>query len=98
MEKARRVTNDLSTYRSIGLTADSVKFTAVQAEGLVNLWIVPEGDAAKATRLSTGNVGFYASPGNNVAWMPDGRLLFTSTEGGNQDIWISDAAGTIGNN
>ena len=91
--KARRVTNDLSTYRSIGLTADSIKFTAVQAEGLVNLWIVPEGDAAKATRLSTGNVGFYASAGNNVAWMLDGRLLFTSTEGGNQDIWISNAEG-----
>jgi eukaryotic-like serine/threonine-protein kinase len=91
--KARRVTNDLSSYRAIGLTADGKKFSTVQAQGLVNLWIVPGGDATKATRLQTGNVGFYSTGGNNVTWLTDGRLVFASNEGGDQDIWVMDADG-----
>jgi Tol biopolymer transport system component len=54
---------------------------------------VPEGNAAKAVRLPTGNVGFYASAGNNVAWTPDGRLVFISNEGGNRDVWVMDSDG-----
>lgn len=86
---ARRVTNDLSTYRAIGLTQDGKKFTTVQAQGLVNLWVVPDGEAAKGYRLPTGNVSFYASTGNHVAWTPDGRIVFVSNEGGNANIWIT---------
>lgn len=90
----RRVTNDLGTYRSIGLTQDGKTFTTVQAQGLVNLWVAPEGDVAKASRLPTGNVSFYSSSGNNVSWTPDGRIVFVSTEGGNPNIWITKPDGS----
>jgi serine/threonine protein kinase len=89
----RRVTNDLNQYRAIGLTQDGKKFTTVQAQGLVNLWVAPEGNAAKAVRLPTGNVTFYSSIGNNVAWTGDGRVVFVTNEGGNVDIWIADRDG-----
>ena len=89
----RRVTNDLSTYRAIGLTQDGKKFTTVQAQGLVNLWVVPNGDTAKGSRLSTGNVSFYSAYGNNIAWTPDGAIVFVSTEGGNANIWITKPEG-----
>jgi Tol biopolymer transport system component len=91
--QARRVTNDLGSYRAIGLTADGKKFCTVQAEGLVNVWVVPGGDATKAIRLPTGNVGFYSSAGNSLSWTPDGRIVFASTEGGAQDIWLTDPDG-----
>jgi serine/threonine protein kinase/Tol biopolymer transport system component len=92
--KARRVTNDLNPYRAIGLTADSRKFTTVQAQGLVNLYVVPGGDASKAVRLGTGNVGFYGTGGNSVAWTPDGHIAVTSTEdSGVPDIWFMDQNG-----
>jgi Tol biopolymer transport system component len=91
--KARRVTNDLSTYRALGLTADGKKLSTIQAEGLVNLWVVPDGDAGKAIRLPTGNIGFYSPAGNNLSWTPDGRIAFASNEGGNQDIWLTDPDG-----
>ena len=91
----RRVTNDLVQYRAIGLTQDGKKFTTVQAHGLLNLWVAPEGNAEKAVRLPTGNVSFYTPPGNNVAWTRDGRIVFVTNEGGNADIWITD---TDGNN
>ena len=89
----RRVTNDLNQYRAIGLTQDGTKFTTVQAQGLVNLWVAPEGNAEKAVRLPTGNVSFYSSSGNNVSWTGDGRIVFVTNEGGNADIWMADRDG-----
>ena len=91
--RARRVTNDLGTYRSIALTHDGKTFTTVQAQGLVNLWVMPEGNSAKANRLPTGNIGFYSSAGNNLSWTPDGRIVFVSNEGGIADVWIADPDG-----
>jgi Tol biopolymer transport system component len=91
--RVRRVTNDLNTYRAIGLTQDGKMMTAVQSQGLVNLWVVPEGDAAKGIRLPTGNISFFASRGNNVSWTPDEKLVFVSNEGGRADIWVSDKDG-----
>jgi len=91
---ARRVTNDLNSYRTIGLTQDDRKLLSVQSRGLVNLWVVPEGDANKAVRLPTGNVSsFFTSTGSNVSWAPEGRIVYVSNEGGNADIWIANADG-----
>ena len=89
----RRVTNDLNQYRAIGLTQDGKKFTTVQAQGLVNLWVAPEGNADNAVRLPTGNVSFYSSTGNSVSWTGDGRIVFVTNEGGNADIWMADRDG-----
>jgi serine/threonine protein kinase/Tol biopolymer transport system component len=92
--RVRRVTNDLGAYRSIALTHEGKTFTTVQSQGLVNVWVVPEGNAAKANRLPTGNIGFYSSSGNNLSWTPDGRIVFVSNEGGIADIWIADSDGS----
>ena len=92
--KARAVTNDLNAYRAIGMTTDGKKFTTVQAEGLVNLYVVPKGgDNSNAVRLPTGNVGFYGTSGNNVCWLPDGRIVLSTIEAGEQDIWVMNADG-----
>src|SRR5215212_6191730 len=91
--RIRRVTNDLNQYRAIGLTQDGKTLTTVQSQGLVNLWVVPERDAATAVRLPTGNISFYSSTGNNVSWAPDGRIAFVSNEGGRADIWLTNPDG-----
>ena len=93
--RTRRVTNDLNSYRTIGLTQDGKTLAAVQSQGLVNLWVVPDGDVKKAVRLPTGNVSsFFASTGSNVAWAPDGRIVYVSNEGGNADVWIANPDGS----
>ena len=92
--RIRRVTNDLGTYRAIGLTHDAKTFITVQAQGLVNLWVVPDGNAAKGIRLPTGNIAFYSSAGNNLSWTPKGRIVFVSNEGGNADVWTADPDGS----
>ena len=91
----RRITNDLNSYRTIALTQDGNKLATVQSQGLVNLWVVPDGDAKKAVRLPTGNVSnFFTSTGSNVAWAPDGRIVYVSNEGGNADVWIANMDGS----
>ena len=89
----RRVTNDLSAYRVISLTTGGQKLATIQTNGLINVWVAPEGDAEKAVRLATGNVGFYAAAGNNLGWTNDNRVIFMSNEGGVPDIWIADSSG-----
>jgi len=92
--RTRRITNDLNIYRAIGLTQDGKKLTTVQSQGLVNLWIVPEGEAKKAVRLPTGNVsGFFSAGGSNLSWTPDDRIVYVSNESGKSDIWLTDTAG-----
>jgi eukaryotic-like serine/threonine-protein kinase len=91
--KVRRVTNDLNSYRAIGLTADGKKFSTIQAAGLINLWVAPEGRAERAIRLPTGNIGFFAAAANSLSWTPDGHIVFVSNEGGNADIWRIDPDG-----
>ena len=90
----RRVTNDLSNYRAISLTADGLKLATIAGEGLVNVWVAPEGDAENAVRLPTGNVGFYGTGGNNLSWSPDQRIVYASNEGGSADIWIANSDGS----
>jgi Tol biopolymer transport system component len=90
----RRITNDLNSYRAIGMAADGKNFSTVQMSGLVNIWVAPEGDATKAVQLPTGNIGFFGSAGNSVTWTPDRRLVFVSNESGLLDLWIMDADGT----
>jgi TolB protein len=93
--RTRRVTNDLNSYRTVGLTQDGKKLASVQSQGLVNLWLVQEGDVKKAVRLPTGNVSsFFTSTGSNVAWAPDGRIVYVSNEVGNADVWIADPDGS----
>jgi len=89
----RKVTNDLNAYRALTTTADGHRFTTVQANGLINVWVAQEGDAAQAVQLPTGNIGFYASNGNPLSWTPDGRILFISNESGNTDVWLMDPDG-----
>jgi Tol biopolymer transport system component len=76
------------------LTQGGKTATTVQSQGLVNLWLVPEGDAGKAVRLPTGNVSnFFVSTGNNISWTPGDKIVYVSNESGHSDIWIADADG-----
>jgi serine/threonine protein kinase/Tol biopolymer transport system component len=89
----QRITNDLAAYRALSLTSDSQKFSTIQTNGLVNIWIAPEGDASRALQLPTGNVGFFGSGGNTVSWTPNDELVFISNESSNLDLWSMDAKG-----
>jgi serine/threonine protein kinase/Tol biopolymer transport system component len=88
--EARMVTNDLSFYRAISLSADASRLMTVQTSGIINFWIVAGGDA---TQLPVGNVG-YLGGNEGVSWTPDGRIVFITATGKESDIWIMNADGS----
>ncbi|MGH9648948.1 MAG: DPP IV N-terminal domain-containing protein, partial [Terriglobales bacterium] len=89
---ARRITNDLNSYRDATVSSDSTSLVTVQREQLSSIWAVPLGDARRARQISSGTGTLDGVEG--LAWMPDGRIVYTSTAGGNLDLWTMNADGS----
>jgi serine/threonine protein kinase/Tol biopolymer transport system component len=86
---ARRFTNDLNNYDGVRLTGDATALVTVQSEQRANIWVAANGEASRAAQIpSERNDGL-----SGLAWTPDGRVVYTSTAGGNADIWIMAADG-----
>jgi len=82
---AQRVTKDLNSYTTIGLTADSNTLATVQTETLGNLWIASLDDISRGSQITTGtNLANYPS------WTPDGKVVYALNSGDNFDLFIFD--------
>ena len=86
----RRITNDLNDYRNVSLTADSSSLLAVQFEQVSDIWMAPDGDSSRASRITTNR--FDGAGG--ISWTPDGRIVHVSRASGYQEIWIMNNDGT----
>lgn len=88
---ARRITNDLSGYLGLSLTADASTVLTVQETTVSSMWIVPGSDIAQTKLLTAGN----SDGQDGLAWTPDGRIVYTSKANGRNDqqLWIVDADG-----
>jgi Tol biopolymer transport system component/DNA-binding winged helix-turn-helix (wHTH) protein len=87
--QAQRLTNDLSSYASMSLSADTGTLALVQSEIDANLWVAPADDPGRIRAVTSGS-GKIDSPG---AWTPDGRIVYHSTASGTYDIWITRTDG-----
>jgi Tol biopolymer transport system component len=87
-----RITNDLSEYSSVNVTADSASLVSLKADRQAAVWIAPQGDAAFAQQMTKGGTGADGAMGISCA--PDGRIVYTSLTGGASDIWIMAGDGT----
>jgi Tol biopolymer transport system component/DNA-binding winged helix-turn-helix (wHTH) protein len=86
---ARRITNDLTDYRDVSVTADARTIVTIQSEKKANIWLAATADLDHPRQLtSTSYDGL-----NGVSWTPEGRLVYTSWIGGEQNIWITDPNG-----
>jgi serine/threonine protein kinase/Tol biopolymer transport system component len=92
----QRVTNDVSTYTSVSLSADSSVIATVQTNVVQNLWTAPAMTAVSATpppaQLTFGAGRYDGQRG--LAWASDGRIVYHSLAGGGDDIWVVNADGT----
>jgi Tol biopolymer transport system component/DNA-binding winged helix-turn-helix (wHTH) protein len=87
--EARRITNDLSGYKSVRLTADSQTLVTVQANPGADLWTVASnGATSEAQQIDSGN----GHGGGGVAWTPDGKIVSASRE--SHQIWSMEANGS----
>ncbi len=85
---ARPLTNDLSDYRHVMLTADSNSLVATQTQTLTNIWIAPKGDSAHATQVTTGFGRYF-----DLNWAPNGMIVYASDASGSADIYEISANG-----
>jgi Tol biopolymer transport system component len=88
-----RVTNDLTEYGSstFGLTADSSTIMTLVTERSSRIWLTAPGSMpGEATQLTEGKTdGEYG-----ISWTPDGRVVYVTKTGDNQDIWIMNGDGS----
>ncbi len=90
---ARKITNDLNSYQSVSVGADSNTLVTVQADRLANFWAVPNGDANRATKITHG-AGDKLGEIYGMSVAPDGRIVYTSTVITATNIWIMEVDGS----
>jgi serine/threonine protein kinase/Tol biopolymer transport system component len=90
-DEARNLSNDLSDYTSLSMAADST-LVAIRSDRVINLWLAANGDANTAKRITS---GFERADGERgISWTPDGKIVYCSTGGGSESIWINRPDGT----
>ena len=85
---ASRITRDLNNYKNLSLTSDAKTLAVIQDHVVSNIWTA-DGDAAGAKQIMS-EAGWL----NELIWLPDGRLAYTSNAGGSSDIWTMNADGS----
>ncbi len=86
---SRTVTNDLSDYRTVILTADAKSFVTVQTQTLSNVWVGSKGESTRATQITSG-LGRYF----DLTWAPDGKIVYASDASGSADLYEMSANGS----
>ncbi len=81
-----QLTEGLISYLDLTVARNVNKAAASQMTFLSDLWIGPTPDS-KSLKKITPAVG-------NFCWSADGRLMYTSTASGNNDLWIMNADGS----
>ena len=85
--EAQKITNDLNSYRSVALTADSRALLALQSNYSADIWLSGGGGDPPRQLTNDGSAG-------TPAWTPDGRIVYQSGASGNGDIWVMNADGS----
>lgn len=90
--KSRRITNDLSSYAGVSVTADGKSLVSVQSARVSSLWTAINGDAESATKITSDTGKDEGLSG--LSWTADGRIVHTARISGVQDLWVINKDGS----
>ncbi len=85
----RKISNDLSEYESVAVTADGNAIAAVQLNMSSEIWVGPSDAPDKAQQVSNGRLDGK----NGVAWTRDGHVIYAGDHAENWDLFQIDADG-----
>ncbi len=80
------MTDGLTTYADVSLTADNSRAVATQARFTSNIWIGSARPLQALQRITHAVEDF--------CWTPDGRIIYSSHMGSNPQLWIMKSDGT----
>lgn len=81
----QRITNDLSIYRHISLSADGKSLISENQSFYSHLWAGSAENLQELKQLTSGNLNRDGNAG--LAWTPDGNLIYASRISGDIDLW-----------
>jgi dipeptidyl aminopeptidase/acylaminoacyl peptidase len=80
----------LNAYIGVSVSGDGRSIATVQSETEASIYVA-EGPDREPRRITTGAARADGTFG--LAWLPDGRMAYTSTASGNPQIWMVDGDG-----
>lgn len=86
----RRITNDLSGYLGLSLTADGRSIVSTQQNRRSNIWAA---NAASPAQKLTSELGKDEGLAG-ISWTPDGQIVYTTRIAGTEDLWIVNRDGS----
>jgi serine/threonine protein kinase len=89
--EVRRITNDLNNYRGVSITSDSKKLVTLQSASTCNLWMANDSNWNQPTQVTTGS---RLDGRNGVAYMTGNQVVYSSSVGGNMDLWVMNVDGS----
>lgn len=90
--KARMLESGVNGVFGVSLTADGNSIAAVKSDKIANFVVSPIDDLSKEETIVT-KAGDQSLLQLGADWASDGRILFSTTDNGNADIWSLDAGG-----
>jgi eukaryotic-like serine/threonine-protein kinase len=87
--EVRRISNDLTDYLSVAISADGRTIAAGQRNLSSELWAGPLSTPDNVQQITSGRMDGV----NDLAFTPDGRIVYTANHSGNWDFFIADSNG-----
>lgn len=87
--KSRRIGNGLDDYWGVSLTERGSEIVSVQQQTLSDIYLLRPHDLDHPVQITPGTGRYF-----DLAWMPDGRIIYASDATGSADLWVMNADGT----
>ena len=84
-----RVTHDLNNYHDLSLAGNSNRLAVVQDQSVSSIWVAPDADAGRAKQIASDTTS-----SEDVAWTPEGRIVYRSNVGDSAEIWVMNSDGS----
>jgi Tol biopolymer transport system component/DNA-binding winged helix-turn-helix (wHTH) protein len=91
--KARLLENGFNGVFGISLTDDANSLVAVKSNKITSFMVSPINDFEKSAQILT-KTGDESLLPLGADWTPDGKIVYSTTTGGNADIWLINADGS----
>jgi eukaryotic-like serine/threonine-protein kinase len=81
----RRVTDGSGGYRGVSVSEDRSRLVSVRLQENPRIWLAPSGHWSDGAAMAA-----QMEPAGDLAWTPDGQVVFSSSHEGHLDLWLGD--------